>query len=128
MKANRGWKNISIAPVASLGKPLLRRQCRVLVNRRKMMRDVAVGVMLQFVAKHPWRSVRFDRLVDPSFIPSRSPPIVETKLVVWIPIGRSDPSSQIPGHPRNSVAAFRRSVLEQLLDLGCEFWRDALVG
>src|SRR3954466_4507267 len=93
-----------------------------------MVRDVAVRVMLKLVTKTAGRAIRLHGLMDATSVPARRAAVVETQLVVRIPICRSDPASQIPRDARNAIAALRRGFLSQLSDFLGEIRGDALVG
>ena len=66
---SRVEKHLERVGATPFRQPLLRRQRRVFINGREVMRDVAVRVMLEFVAKDAWWPVGFDRFVDSSSIP-----------------------------------------------------------
>ena len=74
---------------------LPRRQRRVAIHRLQMMREVAIGVMLQLAAQLPDRARRRAPIRARSGRSTRAAAIVQAQLVVGIPVGRSDPAAEV---------------------------------
>ena len=70
-----------------------------------------------------------DGFVHVTARPSGGAAIVEPQLIVRIPVGRSNPPTEMPGHPRDPVCRVGwRPTCERGLDFGGELRRHALVG
>ena len=107
---------------------LPRRQIRVPLHRLEMMRDVAIGVVLDLALERAGPSLDGHRLVHVPLDPPARAAVVEAELEVRVPVGGANPPAEVPRHPRNPVALVRRLALEPGLDLAGQRRRDPLVG
>src|SRR6516225_10327111 len=90
---------------AVAGDQIVRRERRVAVDRLQMVADVAVREMLEIPGEaRGLGALQRDRLVHPALLPFAGAAIVETQLIVRIPVGAADPASEIPGEARNAIA------------------------
>ena len=111
-----------------LGQPLFRGERRVAIDGGEVVRNVAIGVVLQRVVQQPGRPTQLDGLMHRPSVPTACTPVVETQLIVRIPVGRPDPAADVPGHARDPVTAGRRLTIHEGANLGRELRRHALVG
>src|SRR5205814_739436 len=82
---------------------------------------------LKIVAQDAWGRIRFNRFVHAPAIPPRDPTVVQTQLIVRVPVRGADPSSQIPGHSRYAITAAARPLLQKVFDFGGEVGADPFV-
>jgi hypothetical protein len=93
-----------------------------------MMGEIAIGEVLEVLREHAHGAVGLHGLVDVPRHPPRAAAIVETQLIVGIPVRRPNPSPKMPGHPRDSTAGDSRVGGQRGPDFSRELRRDALVG
>src|SRR5438046_5656738 len=78
-------------------------KCRVSIDGLQVVGDVAVWEMLQLAGQTADAPTNDDPLVDVPTGPRSRASVVEAKLVVRIPVGRANPSPQVPGRARDAV-------------------------
>src|SRR5262249_44124574 len=95
---------------------LLCRQRRVALDGIHVLGDITIGEMLQFSPQPVDRADDVNAFVDVPANPPSASSIVETKLVIRIPVRGPDPSPEMPRHtwyPESPMGWFLR---EHLLD------------
>src|SRR5262249_23900490 len=94
----------------------------------EVVRDAAIGEVLEIVPEHTRRPDQVDRLVDRTIVPTTGPAIVEPQLIVGIPVCAPNPATQIVCDAWNAVSARSGSGAEYAANLLRQLRRDALVG
>src|SRR5439155_23606750 len=76
---------------------------RVPIDGLEVIRDVPIGEVLKLATQPADRSLDRHRLVHVSAGPLRGAAVIETKLVVRIPISAADPAPKMPCDTRHPV-------------------------
>src|SRR5438093_10983665 len=92
-----------------------------------MIADVAVCVVLQLAAQATYLSPNGDRFVHVPAGPLRRAAIVKAQLVVGVPVGRTNPASEMKRDTRDPVRHLARRAAHQRSDLARELLRRAFV-
>src|SRR5215208_3785675 len=115
--------------VPALVHPLIRNQRGVRIDLLEVVRDAAVGVVLQLTLEERGCSAREpEGFVYAQTIPAPGTTIVEAELVVGEPVGRPDPATQVLADAADAITTSGGLLLKQCANLARQLRRDALVG
>src|SRR5262245_38035482 len=89
---------------------------RVALDSIHVLGDITIGEMLQLSPQPIDRTDDVNAFVDVPAHPPPASPIVETKLVIRIPVRGPDPSPEMPRHTWNPESPMGRFLCEHLLD------------